>query len=182
MLSSVSVTHSLPRLEHEKLAWLPVNVCAAAVLEIALSPLFRLEDDIEATTIPVLHLVNPDRTVAWSDLLGWIARLSSRSFDIVDPKTWVQRLERLTGDAAKHPARKLLELWRAAYCCDEGDDGEEIGDGGEEGARFAMEETRRWAPRMGDVRAVDGVLVERIWAWLEGEMGAKGRERERDGG
>lgn len=164
MLSSVRATKALPRLEHETLSWLQVDLAAQAVLEIAASPVLNSQRSQLEPLIPIFHLINPDRSVKWSDLLHWMAKVSPERFDIVDPKTWVGRLEHLSGAEATHPARKLLELWRAAYCSP--DDEKSV-----EEESFSMEHTKLVAPVvMGSVPPIDEEHFRKIWDWLRREM------------
>ena len=161
MLSSIQVTGSLPALEGEKLAWLPVDIAAKAVVQIA----FQTSDQ-QLGEMPVYHLVNEDRTTTWMELLDWMKRLNRAPFKIVSPREWVEQLENLKGEAAKHPARKLLGLWKGAYCKD---DRETPGED-EPDVEFAMEGTKRAAPAMRDVKPISEEQFEKIWQWMEQEM------------
>lgn len=108
MLSSVKVTNSLPNLD-EPLSWLPVNLAAQAVLQIASrKPLQENEP-----TLPVYHILNNDHTVRWSDLLHWMRNVAA-PFETVSAKQWIQQLESLKEDEVEHPAMKLLALWKSA--------------------------------------------------------------------
>ena len=165
MLSSVKVTGTLPDLKGEKLGWLPVDVAAQAVIEISTS---RVADSSD-NEIPVHHLLNPSTESTWADLLSWLQNLIP-AFDIVPPSTWVSQLDNLKGEAAKHPARKLLGLWKDAYCS--GDDGQNEGtqERKEETVRFEMAETKKVAPVMRDVRPIGEEQFVKIWGWIDREM------------
>lgn len=110
MLSSVQVTNTLPDLD-EPLSWLPVDLAAQAVLQIA----SRKPPQKDGPDVPVYHILNNDHTVRWSDLLRWMEHVAA-PFDTVPAKQWIQQLEDLKGNEAKHPARKLLGLWKSAVC------------------------------------------------------------------
>ena len=164
MLSSVKVNGCLPDLVDEALGWLPVDVAAAAVVEAADIygfPEDRARNDGE---VPVYHILNPYSTPEWSDLLRWLHRLYPK-FETVPPRAWVERLEILTGEAAKHPARKLLGLWRDVYC---GNNMESKSK--ETKLTFETEKTKSAIPVMKDVRPIDEEMFGKLWHWIDGEM------------
>lgn len=161
MLSSVKVTGSLPHLKGERLGWLPVDIAAKAVLEVSLSTTLNVAD---GSDIPVYHLLNPATQSTWGDLLLWLQNISS-PFDIVSPSTWVSQLDNLTGEATKHPARKLLGLWKEAYCNEDTKQGKQ-----KEEAVFDMIETEKVAPVMRDVKPIGADHFQKIWEWVDREM------------
>ena len=174
MLSSSTVTGSLPDIKNERLSWLPVDVAARAVLEIAESeqPSKTVEekDDprMEGPKTRLVHpchvynLVNPSTTPTWSDLLRWLQNLSPE-IEIVPPAIWVARLESLQGAAAEHPALKLLGLWKKSY--GGGSTNTEPAD-----VLFEMEETRKAAPTMRDIAPIGEEHFRRMWGWINREM------------
>ncbi|KAL9131179.1 MAG: hypothetical protein Q9217_000832 [Psora testacea] len=177
MFSSVKVTGCLPDLQNEKLNWLRVDLAAQAVVQVAYSMLHRSldpgdsgDDDDSAMDMKsetddgcmVYHVINRNTTPIWSDLLQWIQALDP-SIETVSPAEWVSRLESLRADAAKHPSRKLLGMWKAAYC------GEYKADGRREVA-FEMERTLRVAPVLSEVQPISEEHFKKIWSWLEKEM------------
>lgn len=103
MLSSVKAIGSLPDLTNEALTWLPVDVAAQALVE-ATAAMRRPGSGDEK--MPVYHIVNDDHSVTWADLLGWLRKLED--FDTVEPRLWVERLQKLEGEGKQHPALKLL--------------------------------------------------------------------------
>ena len=165
MLSSVKVTGSLPDLKGERLDWLPVDVAAEAIFEIALS---EKQKNADESNIPVHHLLNPGAHSTWTDLLLWLQKISP-AFNIVPPSTWVSQLDNLTGEAAKHPARKLLGLWKEAYCSEQVKQ-----KGKEEGVVFEMTETKKVAPAMRDVNSIGEEHFTKIWGWINREMMGNG--------
>ncbi|KAL9120345.1 MAG: hypothetical protein Q9187_003101 [Circinaria calcarea] len=163
MLSTVKITGSLPALKDEKLAWLPVDIAAQAVLQIAFSATVASDRKIQ-----VYHLVNEDRTVTWMDLLSWIRALDPNPFKVVPAREWVTQLEKATGESARHPARKLLGLWKGAYCAEDSD----AAPSSEKKAEvvFEMENTKKVAPVLRDVRLISEEHFRKIWQWMEREM------------
>lgn len=187
MISSVKATGSLPDLQDEALDWLPVDVAAEAVLQVgdidAPNPPTQSAND-DDTDIPVYHILNPHSTPTWSDLLHWLrTTLHPKSFQILPPNQWVQRLETLP----YHPATKLIGLWRDAYCGDEGrkaeGGGDENGREGEGGGGdkkeklvFETQKTSMTVPAIRNVQPIDEALFAKIWAWIEGPGGGGGGE------
>lgn len=84
MLSSARVSGCLPDLPGEVLSWLPVDVAARSVLEIATSPpdppepprapgqRYSQYRSQHLHKTPVYHVLNPHQEPEWSDMLGWI--------------------------------------------------------------------------------------------------------------
>ena len=170
MLSSVNVTGSLPKLQGERLGWLPVDVAAEAVIEISLSE--KTSQSAGCSDIPIYHLLNPSTQGTWADLLFWLHKMSP-TFEIVSPFTWVSQLENLTGEAAKHPARKLLGLWKEAYhddCGGKPKQGEQRQKEEREEMTFDMIETTKIASVMRDVKPIGEDQFKKIWGWIDKEM------------
>ncbi len=166
LLSSVAVTGTLPDLAGEPLSWLPVNLAALAVIQTSLSP----PPPTSTPHIPLHHLLNPSTQTTWSDLLTWLSKHSSPTstppFTIVPPSTWLSQLDSLSGDAATHPARKLIGLWKDAYGNDDGKKEKEK----KPPVVFEMAETKKAAPVMQNVGPISEEQVKKIWAWIEREM------------
>ncbi|MCJ1478685.1 hypothetical protein MMC13_007366 [Lambiella insularis] len=162
MLSTVNATKSLPALEDEQLSWLPVNIAAKAVLQVALS-----EGQNEHGRIPMYHLINDNKKPAWMEMLGWMKTLQATPFEVVPPRQWVEQLENLTGEYESHPAKKLLGLWKDAYC-NEGKDHnskQRLSD-----VCFVMERTRNVAPVMDAIEPITFEHFEKMWRWIEREL------------
>ncbi|KAL8718586.1 MAG: hypothetical protein Q9181_008180, partial [Wetmoreana brouardii] len=118
MLSTAPLLQAFPDLGHEVLNWLPVDVAAKAVLEMAET--LTTDDggegdekEDEREHCPVFHLLNPHASPTWSALLHIIKRLSpSLDLAFVPPRVWLDKLEGYEGEV---PAKKLVGLWRASY-------------------------------------------------------------------
>lgn len=110
MVRSARTVGCLPAL-HENPSWLPVDACAEAVSELALSAGKTAgEEDL------VYHIVNP-RVFDWtSDFLPALKRCAELpDFDTVSPQEWLRRLADSEQDASKNPSIKLLDFWQAKY-------------------------------------------------------------------
>jgi thioester reductase-like protein len=117
MVRSALTVGALPAL-NEQPSWLPVDACAEAVAELALSGPERpnATTDADADADLVYHLVNP-RTFNWAaDFLPALKRCAALpAFDIVSPQEWLRRLAASEQDASKNPSIKLLDFWQAKY-------------------------------------------------------------------
>ena len=162
MLSTVMATNSLPALDHEFLAWLPVDIAAKAVLQIAFDNVERDQKEVG-----VYHVLNEHHTPSWRDLLDWMKRISPVPFDVVSASEWVLQLETLRGPHAIHPAKKLLGLWKNAYCSDQKNHIRELEN---TAVRFEMQRTKQAAPLMKDISPIDKEHFEMMWRWIEKEM------------
>lgn len=151
MLSTAGELGCLPALE-EKLSWLPVDVAARAVVDIS------VQDGAVEVGCAVYHVVNNSRETSWRDLLGWVQSESAESIEIVEPRVWLERLEKLKA----HPAKSLLGLWKAAYGSSDPDTGTDP----KEEITFNIKNAESASECMRGVRAVDEELVKKIWHWL----------------
>jgi thioester reductase-like protein len=122
MVRSALTVRALPAL-HEQPSWLPVDACAEAVVEIAVSGREEAESPEKAhertrddDADRVYHLVNP-QTFNWSgEFLPALKKCGALpDFDIVSPQEWILRLAGSEQDAAKNPSIKLLDFWRFKY-------------------------------------------------------------------
>ncbi|OMP84082.1 Linear gramicidin synthase subunit D [Diplodia seriata] len=177
LLSTVRVTGCLPALRGEALAWLPVDVAAAAFVEAAGSSSAAAAVAVpgeeeggmgEGGEMKVYHVLNEHCEPDWMQLLEWLGKVEE--FEVVEPRVWLERLEKVaartddggsSGEREQHPALKLLGLWKDAY----GEKGRSAG-AGIERRTFATEETKKVAPVLRKVRPVDDEYFGKIWRWL----------------
>lgn len=215
---------ALPRLRGEGLAWLAVDEAARGVLEVgdALgrdgvvgtghSGVLPGPDHTskETPNLPIYHILNPDSTRTWDDLLVWACKLQP-SLEILEPREWIARLEDPRGRAGGHPARKLVGLWKGGWCGGEGGEGKGDGDGDGDGGEGDGEDIpEKTAAKKADrkagkkaamtfntanaktvsktMRAVKPVSEEafgRMWTWIGVNVGVGtgegDGEREEDG-
>lgn len=111
MFASVNVIQAMPNLAEDKIAWLPVDIAASAILDIV------CESTIKSGNPKVWHIVNPQAQSSWSDILKYFKN-AGYQFDIVEPKVWVEKLEQ-SAESADNPSRKLLGLWKSAFASGE---------------------------------------------------------------
>lgn len=116
MLSTADALGCLPPLK-ESLSWLPLDIAAEAIVEIAISQRSgnsdSEDDDGHEDLCPVYHLVNTSQYPTWGDLLRWLlfTRGPEGAFEIIEPCVGLEKLEALES----YPAKNLLGLSRKAY-------------------------------------------------------------------
>ena len=98
-----------------RLDWLPVDLAARAVTEIAFSAM-NDESGNRAESL-VKHVLNcEERSIKWEDVQRWLQKFvvkkASETTRIVPVSEWLDALENLEED---HPAKSLLELWRRGW-------------------------------------------------------------------
>jgi nucleoside-diphosphate-sugar epimerase len=103
---------------NERPSWLPVDRAAEVIEQLAL--FFRGSDsdgERERDVDLAYHIVNPCTFDFARDLLPVLqAHPAMPSFEVVDTRTWLDRLGASDGgDVARNPSRKLLEFWEGKY-------------------------------------------------------------------
>ncbi len=141
------------------MGWLPLDLAAGAVCEIALSDDQRSPDREIENKCEVYHVVNPDTSKSFTDILDWMKKIRKEPFEILEPMSWLKKLEKLEN----HPAKALIGLWRRAY-------EDDAGEGTKKTTIFETKNAEEVSQTMRDVRLVDEKLFGKIWKWLEGEM------------
>jgi len=159
MLSTVNDLSSLPRIP-DKLSWLPLDIAAKAVCEISLAE--ENARDRNDGACEVCHVVNNDTSASFPELLQWLKEIRKEPFKIMEPQEWLEKLEKLEN----HPAKALLGLWKRAY-------GDNTGEDYLPFTTFETKNAEKKSEMMRRVPPVGKVLFEKIWEWLEGEMGKK---------
>ncbi|KAF9266782.1 L-aminoadipate-semialdehyde dehydrogenase [Marasmius fiardii PR-910] len=102
LFKSANTIGALPILD-ENLQWLPVDYAGRGVTQIVLNP--------DPPTAAVYHIVNPDRTISWNEMLSALETLGLK-FERVDSKEWVDRLAKSDQDGVRNPTVKLLPFFR----------------------------------------------------------------------
>ena len=155
MLGSVLATGCLPDLK-QSLDWLPVDVAASGVIELAHSTHSIGENKRQEAT--VYHVANTHEDVTWQHALEWMKGFGE-DFEVVPPSTWVERLAKLEENkgAKGHPALRLLGLWREAYA-----KGEKV----VEKPRFDVSKAREVSEALRNVGTMDESYFRRLWEWV----------------
>ncbi|KAJ5483102.1 hypothetical protein N7539_006548 [Penicillium diatomitis] len=178
MFSASTAVGALPDLDAEGTNWLPVDVAARSVLEIAFA---RLSNDhsessqtqgvehsnatLQARPTPVFHVANPHDSTPWRQVLQWISSAASlmtppNHLHILPASDWVDRVEHQLSE--DHHARSLLGFWRQSYA-------------GTSRAprvvrkppRIEITRARALAESMSIVGPMDQQTADRLWRWVQ---------------
>lgn len=100
--------------DDEEESWLPVDVAAKALAQVALAP----EQDGEAE-YHVLHVVNEARILWNAHFLPYL-RKHGLEFEALPQREWLRRLEASDQDVQVNPPYKLLAFFKTRYASAEG--------------------------------------------------------------
>lgn len=177
-----------------RLDWLPVDLAARSILDIALLQDEQARMDRSGgSAVVVYHVLNcgPDGTT-WADVQRWLTqgqnstvhsgstpiRSRVQPIQIIPAQEWLDSLESLESD---HPAKNLLGLWREGWKASATDsrssmaDRKASGKGG--GLQFDTWMAERFSPTMSRAKEQMAMSEEAFWRMLEwivrrgGEMG-----------
>lgn len=116
MVRSALTTGCLPELD-ERPSWLPVDLCARAIVELVLPSSSFDESRVISHADPelVYHLVNPKTFDFRTQLLPALKRSKLPPFEIISPAEWLERLAKSDADVERNPSRKLFDFWQGKY-------------------------------------------------------------------
>ena len=167
LLSTASIVGCLPDLPHQVIDWIPVHQAAQAVLDISLrnhdgtvtnGDGSEFEPSSQNVTTPVYHVLNPDRSTSWQQMLQWAAEESvNNPFTVVSPAVWLERLEAMPGH---HPSLRLLGLWKDAF------DAEKLSESDKSEPVFEVSLAQEASEAMRCVKPLDRQSVVRMWRWI----------------
>ncbi|KAI0343014.1 acetyl-CoA synthetase-like protein [Trametopsis cervina] len=109
LIASVHYTGCLPVLR-ESMSWLPLDVAAAAVLDIALNESL---EPAPTSEVPVYHVIHPT-AISWTTLLEYLDS-AGLVFERVAPEVWLDELARTT-ERLDPGTRNLIQLWERKVC------------------------------------------------------------------
>lgn len=97
---------------HDQCYWLPVDIAAAGVVEIA------LHDSTKATDSLIFHVTN-SKPISWNTQYLPAVKRALQSygieFETLPQRQWLQRLEDSDLDIRKSPTKKLLAFFKERY-------------------------------------------------------------------
>ncbi|KAM3074625.1 hypothetical protein ACMFMG_008053 [Clarireedia jacksonii] len=149
MLSTVYQLGCLPEID-ETLTWLPIDIAAAAILQLTANHRAPL-----APQISFYHLVNNSQATHWNDMLHWLQEFHPGPIRIVSYEEWLEELDRLEDN---NPAKVLSTLWRNSLKSIEGQEAKVAG--------YAINNMMLIAPIMLTITPVDKELMRKIWEWM----------------
>ncbi|KAI0890390.1 L-aminoadipate-semialdehyde dehydrogenase [Annulohypoxylon maeteangense] len=155
MIQSATTVGALPTLD-ETPSWLPVDKCAAAILELSgLSP--SAKDNMSESSETVYHVLNPS-LFSWSEDLLPALRDAGLEFETVSQREWVRRLRESEPDPQKNPPIKLLHFFEQKYDNDSA---------GRSGLVFETQTTARYSETIGQGFAIvgSGILQKCLDNW-----------------
>ncbi|KAI0972872.1 hypothetical protein F4678DRAFT_471297 [Xylaria arbuscula] len=168
LLSTAKLTSRLPDLPSESVDWLPVDIAAMAVIEIALP---RDNDNsprsIDHPDIPVYHVLNPHRSPSWREMLDWLSKEpGSTPFEIVPTSAWMESLEAtMTADPeSKHPCQALVGMWKQRYILKGVVNGSSLST---QPLVFDVSFTQRVSQSIRNVSSLNRQRVIKMWEWLQ---------------
>ncbi|KAI1331617.1 acetyl-CoA synthetase-like protein [Xylariaceae sp. FL0255] len=114
MIRSATTLRALPALD-ESPSWLPMDVCADAVIELSRAdkPFSSQDASLDDANL-VYHVLNPHR-FSWKDDLLPALRDAGLKFDALSSREWVDRLRKGDQDPVHNPTVKLLDFYAAKY-------------------------------------------------------------------
>ena len=156
MLSTFDVVGCLPNLPDEQLNWLPLDIAANSICEVAFADVSEDDSRMEPQ---VYHILNPHSSPSWVEMICWLREREGDRLQIVEPAAWLQSLEEhLVTDHPNHPSRKLMGLWKETYVS------EVVDRKGK--PNFSVKISANVSKSIASVTPVSMDLVEKMWTWL----------------
>ncbi|KAI1340163.1 acetyl-CoA synthetase-like protein [Xylariaceae sp. FL0016] len=161
MIRSATTLGVLPALD-ETPTWLPVDVCAEAVLELSgvsvPSTGGSATNDQDPLDV-VYHVQNP-RHLSWTDDLLPALKDAGLEFEVVGQRDWVAQLRSSDADPRRNPTIKLLDFFASKYDNDRP---------GRKGLAFDTSETERMSPAIARKFDVieEGTIQKCVAQWMK---------------
>lgn len=178
MIRSASAVGVLPQLD-EKCCWLPVDQCAATVLELSgfsrpgskAAPPLTLPNSSPPQSGSLFYNVLHPREFDWTHDLLPALRSAGMRFNTVPPQEWVQLLERSNADPRANPSIKLLGFWKERYGTKETRNGD---DRDKPAVTFSTAKAERDSVSLREAQhCISSGLVDRfVQRWMKGWSGA----------
>lgn len=158
MLQTAVTMKALPALD-ESPSWLPVDVVADAILELAkIKPDANGKAELFSHDSQVVYHVQNAKTFRWTEDLLPALRDAGLEFEVVNKREWVRRLRSDEQDPQKNPAVKLIDFFTDKY------DNDNMG---RSGLSFEMEKSEEASASLrGGVDLIqDGLIKKFVSSW-----------------
>lgn len=158
MLQTAVTMKALPALD-ESPSWLPVDVVADAILELAkIKPNANGKAELFSHDSQVVYHVQNAKTFRWTEDLLPALRDAGLEFEVVNKREWVRRLRSDEQDPQKNPAVKLIDFFTDKY------DNDNMG---RSGLSFEMEKSEEASASLrGGVDLIqDGLIKKFVSSW-----------------
>jgi len=162
MLSASRCLGEIPDLGPEPLNWLPVDLAAEALLQIA-DEQSEKAPGVESARVYHVLRQSQDHKPNWNDVIQWVkSEMGPEPMWVVPLSTWVKKLQGLD---KPHPAQKLAGLWKSRA-------------DGNEGGKFDVEmdavwfdqfETVRTCPKLNSDGQMSQPMFSKLWSWISQE-------------
>lgn len=101
------------------MTWLPVDLAAKAILDLAQLPNNNHDTQSKRNTLSidadiVYHVLNPTRFHWRKEMIPALAK-AGLEFDLLPTQQWMERMRNSDRDAAKNPPIKLLNWFESKY-------------------------------------------------------------------
>lgn len=141
----------------EPVSWLPVDVVAAATIEISGLPDTTGAEPKELPPKDGVFAVQHPRCVSWNNDFLPALREAGLTFEAVDQREWVRRLANSPQDPVSNPPTKLMQFFRGRYDKDQGDD---VPD-------FSTELACKYSPSLRACPTPDAALMRKFLAFWQ---------------
>jgi thioester reductase-like protein len=168
LLSTFDLVGCLPDVPGERLDWLPLDIAASAICEIAFDDAVTESSRAEA---PVYHILNPHTTPTWAEMLFWLQEKEGGHLRVVNSAEWLDLLDKCLGkDHPNHPSRKLLSWWKDTFLSRREDRDTK--------PEFEVAKAAGISDNIRSVRPLSRELLEKVWIWIRRSIPADGKGAE----
>ncbi|KAI0547366.1 male sterility protein-domain-containing protein [Xylaria curta] len=168
LLSTAKVTSCLPDLPGKCLDWLPVDIAAKSIMEIALPCNENIAAQSYLLDVPVYHVLNHHQSPSWRQMLDWFLKEpGSIPFNIVSASTWMELLEAaLEADPpSKYPWQALMGMWKRQYVLNESDNSVASST---KAPTFEVGFTQHVSQSIHSLKPLSRERLVLMWAWVQG--------------
>lgn len=162
MLSTAAITGSLPVFPDKILDWLPVEIAARSVTDIAMSNASTTMEVVPMEP-PVYHVLNKHSSPSWSELIEGIKSTDAgKDLEVLRPQDWILRLQSALKEHPTHRSMALLGLWEQEIA-------QSSSNSGGNSTKFDMANACKASPDLQRLEPLEPSRIKDIWRWVHGE-------------